>query len=83
MLEKHFNDYVTLKDLNELLESDIADLVRELDSNDGKYDGIVKASVINEWRESRGLSRDKFASENIPFIDAIKYIYHVTVTELK
>ena len=82
MLEKHFNDYVTLHDLNELLDSDIAELVRELDSNDGSYDGIVKASVINEWRESKGLARDKFASENVAFIDAFKYIYNVMRIEL-
>lgn len=83
MLKKHFNDYITLKDLNELLQSDIAELVRNLDSNDGNYDGIVKATVINDWRESKGLAKDKFASENVAFIDAIKYIHNVMEMELK
>lgn len=82
MLNKDINEYDTLQELNELLDSDIADLVKDLDSNDGKYDGVVKTSIINEWRLSNGLAPDEFNSDVIPFIDAIKYIANVQATEL-
>ena len=81
-MEKHFNDYVTLEDLNKLLESDTAELVKSLDSKDGSYDGKVQTSVINAWRESKGLSADQFNSDVIPFIDAIKYVRTVQTNEL-
>ena len=81
-MEKHFYDYVTLEDLNNLLDSETAELARVLDTSDGSYDGMLQASVLNSWRATKGLSPDKFNSEVIPFIDAIKYIRNVQEQEL-
>lgn len=81
-MEKHFNDYVTLEDLNKLLDSETAELARILDSSDGCYDGMIKTSVINSWRATKGLSAENFKEEVMPFIDAIKYIRTVQVNEL-
>ena len=81
-MEKHFNDYVTLEDLNNLLDSDTAELAKVLDTSDGCYDGMIKTSVINSWRATKGLSPDEFKSDVMPFIDAIKYIKNVEINEL-
>jgi hypothetical protein len=81
-MEKHFNDYVTLEDLNNLLDSPTAELAKVLDSSDGSYDGMIKTSVINSWRATQGLSPDTFGQEIMPFLDAIKYIRTVQTNEL-
>ena len=81
-MEKHFNEYVTLEDLNQLLDSETAELAKALDTSDGCYDGMVKTSVINSWRATQGLSPDIFEQEVMPFIDAIKYIRTVQTNEL-
>lgn len=82
MQEKDINDYVSLDDLNNLLDSDTAELAKVLDSSDGAYDGMVQANVINQWRATKGLAPDKFQSEIFPFIDAVKYIANVQKYEL-
>ena len=82
MLEENSNEYMTLDELNRLLDSEESQLSMVLDSVDGSFDGMVQAEVLNQWRTSQGLAPDNFESSELPIIDAIKYITDVKKTEL-
>lgn len=82
MLEENSNEYMTLDELNGLLDSEESQLSMILDSVDGSFDGMVQAEVLNQWRTSMGLASDNFESSELPIIDAIKYITDVKKTEL-
>ena len=82
MLEENSNEYMTLDELNGLLDSEESQLSMILDSVDGSFDGMVQAEVLNQWRTSQGLAPDNFESSELPIIDAIKYITDVKKTEL-
>ena len=82
MLEENSNEYMTLDELNGLLDSEESQLSMVLDSVDGSFDGMVQAEVLNQWRTSQGLAPDNFESSELPIIDAIKYITDVKKTEL-
>lgn len=82
MFEDNHEGYMTLDDLNNLLDSEASQLSMVLDSVDGTFDGMVQAEVLNQWRTSKGLAPDNFESDVLPILDAIKYITDVQKNEL-
>ena len=71
---KSVNDITSMQDLQELLNSDIGELVRKMDADDGSYDGKVSVDIYNEWRVSKGYKPVVLAKGEtaLPFIDVVK-----------
>ncbi len=76
---KNVNEINSLKDLQEILDSGIGDLVKELDAKDGSYDGSVSLDIYNEWRASKGYSPIELPEgvTSLPFIDVVKGCYGI------
>ena len=67
----------------ELLNSDIGELVRKMDADDGSYDGKVSVDIYNEWRVSKGYKPVVLAKGEtaLPFIDVVKGCYGILRNE--
>lgn len=76
---KNVNEIKSLKDLQEILDSHIGDLVKELDEKDGSYDGSVDVEVYNEWRGSKGYGPIELpeGQTSLPFIEVVKGCYGI------
>lgn len=77
--EKDVNEIKSLKDLQEILDSHIGDLVKEMDAGDGSYDGNVSVDIYNEWRASRGYGPIELPEgvTSLPFIEVVKGCYGI------
>lgn len=76
---KNINDITSFKELLEILDSEVGDIAKKLDSDDGSYDGTVDLKIYNEWRISKGFEPIETldGSTTMPLIEVVKGIYEI------